>query len=309
MIQDLGVCKGPGKALCEIRIGRDKIRLAKVGRFLYALLNNRAILAAESKKDFISKSLPVLALAIKDMAKKAQMDTIRWNPIKQTTDMVDEAINCIKDNITPVQVFMLEQKPDEIEDNHEIEASERLSLVQRLENYRKDMDDFGTNLAGIRQTSGVLLKTSLTPKMWGSKEVMKVINEMHSEKEDIDSGFELVEACMEHSNGHIDLIRASLNKKTASNNLMPFVGKVIESFSTTKSFMSKLAQSLQSLHTIDRVFKAHTGYPATWFFDPTTYMDFNFEYGNLISNLIKTASIESEIVEPLLLWKIKTGAC
>jgi hypothetical protein len=304
MVENVGICQGTGKPFCELKIGSDKINLSKIGRFLYVLLNNRAILAAESKKDFIFKSLPVLALAIKEMAKKAQLDTIRLKPVKKTTDMVDDSISFIKDNIAPIRVFMLEMVPDEIQDNSGIEA--KTDLTTRLAGYHKDLEDFGQNLAGVRQTSGVLLKTSLAPKMWGSKEVMKVLNEMHSEREDLEGGFEIVEACMEHSNDQVRLIQSSMSRNASS--LVPFVGKMIENFSTTKSFISRLAQSLRSLHTIDRVFKANTGYPATWFFDPTTYMDFNYEYGNLINNLIKTASIESEVIEPLLLWKIKMGA-
>jgi hypothetical protein len=306
MIQDIGICKGSGKSLCELRVGSNRIGISKVGRLFSTLLNHRAILTAESKKDFSLKSLPVMALIVKEIVKKAQVNIVQVysTNVKDTTDMVNETIKTIKDNITPVEISLLETKPDEIEENKL--ASTRTNMSTKLANYCKDMEELSANLSGIHQTSGVLLKTSLAPKMWGSKEVMKVLNEMNSEKDEIDSGFELVEACMEHSNDHIRLIQDSMGRNATL--MKPLVGKVIENFSSVKSFVSRLAQSLQNLHSIDRVFKAQTGYPATWFFDPTTYMDFNFEYGNLINNLIKTASIESEVIEPLLLWKIKMGA-
>jgi methyl-accepting chemotaxis protein len=306
MIQDIGICQGSGKSLCEIRIGSDKVGISKVGRLLNTLLNRRTILMAESKKEFSVKSNPVLALVVKELVKKAQVSSIQGFSMgsKNTTDLIDETMKNIKDNITPVEITLLETKPDEIEDNSCVEASTRMAT--RLVNYCEDMKEFSTNLAGIRHTSGVLLRTSLAPKMWGAKEVMKVINEMNLDKDEINNGFEQIEARMEHSGDQVRLIQASIGRNTGT--LKPLVGKVIENFSAVKSFMSRLAQSLQGLYTIDRVFKAHTEYPATWFFDPTTYMDFNFEYNNLINNLIKTAAIESEIIEPLLLWKIKMGA-
>jgi archaellum component FlaC len=306
MIQDIGICQGSGKTLCELKIGSNRIEISKVGRLINTLLNCRTILTAESKKDFSAKSSPVLALIVKDMVKKAQVNSIQGysKGTKDTTDMVDETIENIKKNIVPVEITMLKTVPDEIEENDPpVEA--RFNIA-KFEGYCRDMEEINTNLMGIRQTSGTLLKTSLAPKMWGAKEVMKVINVMNTDKEEIENGFEQIEARMEHSGNQVRMIQASIGRNTGT--LRPLVGKVIENFSQVKSFMSRLAQTLQSLYTIDRVFKAHTEYPATWFFDPTTYMDFNFEYDNLISNLIKTASIEAEVIEPLLLWKIKTGA-
>jgi archaellum component FlaC len=306
MIQDIGICQGSGKTLCELKIGSNRIEISKVGRLINTLLNCRTILTAESKKDFSAKSSPVLALIAKELVKKAQVNSIQGysKGPKDTTDMVDETIEDIKKNIVPVEITMLKTVPDENEENNPpVEA--RFNTA-KFEGYCRDMEEINTNLVGIRQTSGTLLKTSLAPKMWGAKEVMKVLNDMNSDKEEIGNGFEQLEARMEHSEDQVRMIQASIGRNTGT--IRPLVGKVIENFSLVKSFMSRLAQTLQSLYTIDRVFKAHTEYPATWFFDPTTYMDFNFEYDNLISNLIKTASIEAEVIEPLLLWKIKTGA-
>jgi hypothetical protein len=302
----IGICQGSGKTLCEFKIGLDKIGISKVGRQLNTLLNRRTILTAESKKDFSTKSSPVLALVARELVKKAQASSIQGysKKAKDTTDMVDETIENIKKNIVPVEITMLKTVPDEIEENDPpVEA--RFNIA-KFEGYCRDMEEINTNLIGIRQTSGTLLKTNLAPKMWGAKEVMKVINEMNTDKEEIENGFEQIEARMEHAEDQVRMIQASIGRNTGT--LRPLVGKVIENFSQVKSFMSKLAQTLQNLYTIDRVFKAHTEYPATWFFDPTTYMDFNFEYDNLINNLIKTASIESKVIEPLLLWKIKMGA-
>lgn len=306
MINDIGICRGSGKTLCELKIGSDRIGISKVGRLFGSLLNCRTILTADSKKEFCAKSSPVLALVVKELVKKAQVNSIQGysKGPKDTTDMVDETIENIKKNIVPVEVTMLKTVPDEIEENSP--PVEARFNVAKFEGYCRDMEDINANLMGIRQTSGTLLKTSLAPKMWGAKEVMKVINEMNFDKEEISNGFEQLEARMEHSGDQVRMIQASIGRNTGT--IRPLVGKVIENFSLVKSFMSRLAQTLQGLYTIDRVFKAHTEYPATWFFDPTTYMDFNFEYDNLINNLIKTASIESDVIEPLLLWKIKTGA-
>jgi hypothetical protein len=86
------------------------------------------------------------------------------------------------------------------------------------------------------------------------------------------------------------------------------VGKIIENFSYLKSFMSRLAQDLQPLYRIDADFKSKVGYPATWFFNPSTFMNFTDEYDTLIDHMVKSASLESNIIEPLFAWKISTGA-
>jgi hypothetical protein len=58
---------------------------------------------------------------------------------------------------------------------------------------------------------------------------------------------------------------------------------------------------------MDATFQKHTGFPATWFFCSSVFMDFLYEYENLIEHLIKAANIESFLIEPLLVLKI-TGA-
>jgi len=83
-------------------------------------------------------------------------------------------------------------------------------------------------------------------------------------------------------------------------------GKIIEDFSTIKTYLAELAQTLQKLYVIDTTFKKFTGYPASWFIMSSILMDFLFEFESLIGNIVKTSSVEANTIEPLLVWKIKS---
>jgi len=84
------------------------------------------------------------------------------------------------------------------------------------------------------------------------------------------------------------------------------VSRISENFIPVKNMISSLAQILHRLYDIDWVFKKYTGYPTTWFFNSSVFYDFLYSFENLIKSLIKTASIESGFIEPLLVWKVKT---
>jgi hypothetical protein len=307
MDENLGICKGPGTVFCRMKIGSDILQLSRNSKTLYVLLNNRTILSSKSEKDFMAESIPVIVPIIKSMTKKAGLDSMHWLPttnIKKDNKMISDSLDYIQNNLKPAEVFVLQIAPDEIQDQQPKDASVRPDLVDRLSEYQSDLKMFENTIGNICCASEILLRTNLEKKMWGSKEIMDIISQAQSNMIKASEDFERVDYLIEHSGNWAGIIQTAINRKIKTASIKDTAGKIIENFSFLKSFMSKVAQNLHSLYTIDKDFKARVGYPATWFFNPSTFMNFTFEYENLVDNIIKTASLESEVIEPLLVWKM-----
>jgi hypothetical protein len=306
MIDNLGICKGPGTVLSQIKVGSDSVQLSRNGKHFYILLNNRVILAAKSDKDMFSSGIPIFASVLKSLSKKAGIDQLRWLPTtdtKKDNRMLSDVLKGISENLKPAEVFILTQVPDEIQDQKPKEAS-KTDPVKRIEDYRISLKVFGATIDGIKESSDVLLRTCLAKKMWGSKEIMGIIGDVRANMDELSGDFEQLDVCTEHSDNRARFIQAAFSRRIASDQVKETVGKVIEDFSYLKSFMSRLAQVLNPIYTIDKDFRERVGYPATWFFTPSTFMNFTYEYDNLIDHVIKAASLESKIIEPLMIWKM-----
>lgn len=306
MVDNLGVCKGPGNVLGQIYIGPESISISKIGRYLYALLNNRIIMAAKSKKELFSRVVPVLSLVIKNLSKRAQLDAARWRVVdKKYTNMITDTIKDISKNLEPVEIYLLNAKPDETQDNRSVLSTDKRGTVEKLKDYHSNLKKFEETVNDLQHTSGILLKTNLDKKIWGSKKVMSVINDVKSNMKFLSNDYETIDCCLERSDEQIHKMLTIISKKIAMDQIKETTGKIIEKFAVLKSFSSELAQILQRLYGIDSTFKIAVGYPATWFLNGSVFMDFLFEYDNLIDNVIKFASLESTLIEPLLVWKIK----
>jgi hypothetical protein len=306
MYENLGVCKGPGRVLGEIKIGSDSIIISKNGRHFYILLNNRTVMAAKSEKVLSERVVPVLSLMIKNICKQAQLDAARWRHMdKEYTDMVTKTIKEISENLGPVEIYLLNAKPDETQTNRSILSTNKRGIVEKLNDYRSTLKKFEETTNELKSSSEILLRTNLDKKIWGSKEVMSVINGVKSDMEVLSNDYETIDGCLERSDDEAYKIQAIVSKRYATSHLKKVAGDIVENFAILKSFSSEFAQVLQRLNSIDRVFKASVGYPATWFFNGSIFMDFLFEYDNLVDHVIKFAALESDVVEPLLVWKIK----
>jgi len=305
MIEDLGVCKGPGTVLGLFRVGSTTVQISKIGKCFYSLIDNRVILANKSEKEFISKSIPIIALIINSLKRTAQVDALRWKPLdKNYTSLIDQTLKAIKDDPAPAKLFVLESKPDEIQDNFSpVEASGK-SLDKGLEEYKLCLKKFGDTIEAVTHGAGVLLRTNLEKGMWGSKEVMAVLSDIKADMTVVGEESEVIENCIERSDRQASFIQSALRSKKASEQTKDVIGKAINNFSVIKSYMSGLAQASQNLYSIDSLFKTKVGYPATWFFNGSIYNDYMLDHENLVDHLIKSASLEAKVIEPLLLWKL-----
>ncbi len=308
MLENLGVCKGPGDILAHLHIGSDCLNISKVGSCFSVLMNNRTLMSARSEKEFHKKATPVLSHIVKRACVTAQTDSLRWKRVEHNyTNMIDKVLKNIQKDSKPADFYVLEVKPDEVQDNRTTgyEASSKKNIVERLDEYRVSVKKFGETVENLHKTSSVLLKTDLDKKMWGSKKVMNIIEDVRYEAGILATDLNKIDYCLEHSDESAYKIQKIVSNRIPAIHAKDVAGSVIENFSFIKSFMSEFAQALHKLYIIDTAFKKCVGYPATWFFDGSIFMDFIFEYENLINHLIKSASLEANTIEPLLVWKIK----
>jgi len=265
---NLGVCKGPGNVLGQIHIGSDSIQVSKIGRHLHILLNNKAIMMARSKKGLFERVVPVLSYVIKNISKTAQLNTVKWRSTnKNYTEMLDGMLKSISENLRPVEMFVLKMKPDEIQDNTKIDKAasftDREAMITNLNYYCFNLKKFGENLTNLRDTSEVLLRTDINKGIWGSKEVMAVLNDVKVEIKSLEDDFEFIEGCLEHSDKYACNLRTTIDQDISTPHTRNIIGNITENFSQLKSFKSVLAQALLPLYKIDASFKSHVGYPAT----------------------------------------------
>jgi len=305
MIEDLGVCKGPGTVLGLFRVGSTTVQISKIGKGFYSLINNRVVLANKSEKEFISKSIPIIALIVNSLKRTAQTDALRWKPLdKNYTSLIDQTLKAINDNSAPVKLFVLESKPDENQDNFSpVEASGN-GMDRGLEEYKSSLKKFGETIEAVTHGAGILLRTNLEKNMWGSKEVMAMLSSIKVNMAVVGEESEVIENCIERSDRQASFIQKALRSKKESDQTKEVIGKTIRNFSLIKSFMSGLVQASQNLYSIDNLFKSKIGYPATWFFNGSIYNDYMLDHENLVDHLIKSASLEAKVIEPLLLWKL-----
>lgn len=302
-MENLGICKGQGNILSSLKVGPSLLQLSKIGKEFYSLLNNRVVAAYKAEKDLVAKGLPFIVSLVKEMCKEACTDQVESHH-STGNKMLSDAMKYVKNNLRPAEIFVLELVPDEIQDQLPKQAAVRKPILPGLQNYRNSLKELEATVNCLRGSSEILLKTKLAKQMWGSKDVMQVIHANKTAMTVISQDYEKADMCFEKSGDRAKIVTAAFERRMATQHTKEVVGNMIEDFSFLKSFMSKMAQELQPLYTIDQDFKASTGYPATWFLNASTFMDFTDSYDNLIKHIIKFASLESEVFEPLLLWKM-----
>lgn len=307
-MENIGICKGAGDICGQIHIGSDSIFISKIGKYLYTQLNKRSLIVAKSKRDLSNRTIPVLSTILRVLANKTNTNTIKWKPgYKNYTKMFEETLKDIEENIKPYGISMFKMKPDEVAENAIIEASSPKMAV-KLNNYIADLGRFGENISNVVGLSESILGSGFDKKVWGSKEVLGTMNPVKTSFSLLSDEKETVEGCLERSDQFTAKLQTIIDRKLLCSR--GIVGKIIDSYSILKSFLSETALVLHPLTKIDSIIMASTGYPATWFINSSVLKDFIFEYDNLINNLIKLATIEKDVIEPLFVWKVKMmGEC
>ena len=206
-----------------------------------------------------------------------------------------------------VKVKILEEQPDESEENAPRESKSSKDMAEKITSYRNDMGLVSEVVGETKGLSESLMRMRMPDSMWGIKEVKKLIAGVKNEMDSLKNSYEKFEIAMESTDKKSDMV-TSLMKYAGTAKKETIAGAIsgiFDDFFTTKVLVSKMAQALYPLFSIDGMFKKATGYPTTWAFDPSTFYDFQFCYDGLVKGLVRLAKSESFVIEPLSVWKVQ----
>lgn len=303
-----------GKPIGIVEAGPHTIGINGGGRKVFGLLDGRRLTESKSSKEFLEKAAPVLAMIMSNLIQKDE--AIRVSAKRKDSSLLNQVLDSIRKEKEKAEVFVLEIKPDEITENKpkEIKASNRDEILSSMIRYADDLGKFEEAVKETHHMAEILLKTNLPMTMWGGREVANVLSSVKSDLEEMSPYVKRFEYLKESSVKGSEYIAQALRKNLDPSTLMKIgvgkvKGKMTENFYEMKGTMSRLAQVLHRLFNADRLFKKHTGYPTTWFFDSSIYYDFLYGFENIISNLIRSAMIEKGTIEPLFVWFQSTRSC
>lgn len=300
MLEPLGICRAQGQILIRMSSETDTIDIRKIGKKLNSSLNGRTIIGSKSETELVERGLPVI-MTIAAILCKNNKTNLKCASSKPP--QLGDALRDIEEHIKPYGVAVMEIKQDEISDNTPNECPS--NIIGGLKEYQEHFAEMHRNMEELKSLSEVLLRTDIKKSMWGSKGVTSVLASMKNSMEKLEPESEHIDQSVERSQSASKHLSGFMSDEKLYPQAKEAASRIIDGFSTMKTYASEMAQNLYGLRDIDRVFKANTGYPAT-FIMPSMIMDFQYEYDNLITNMIRTASIEANTIEPLLVWKIRT---
>jgi len=293
----IGVIKISAKPFYTMPIGQDTIGISKTGKSYYSSLNSRNLFVSKSDKDLLERTVPVLSLVAGMLCKR---NGLKPSSVRKASSL-DPLIKNIDRNLKPVSVLVLDAKPDETQENTPVDAS----LPGKLKAYVHFVKNVAANIDQLNHLSQILLRTDIKKSMWGSKDVLVVLHNVRTAVNRVGEFSEEYDKSVERSDTIARFMYGCLCNTGLESQSRLAAGKIIDNFSILKTYASELAQSMCKLNTVDRTIEASTGYPAT-FVMSSLLMDFQYEYESLVNNMIKVASIETNIIEPLLAFKIRT---
>jgi hypothetical protein len=221
---------------------------------------------------------------------------VKGNP--SYADFLKDMIDTITKS-DQAKVFVLETKPDEITDNKPIEASDKLTM-QSLDDYRESIKQVAECFDDTLRLANAILKTKLPHSAHGFKELDRTLARAKLATSELAVKEELCEIASEQIGTRIgQLIMALENKTRYPKIIAAAVNQTNRHFGTIKTSLSECLCSLHPLYDINSIFKKYTGYPATWFYDPTTYYSFSERFKDASDHLIELARSENSILKPL----------
>lgn len=300
-----------GKTVACISIGDNQVTLLSFGRNITATINGCKIIDSVPRQRFASVAMPVIAHVAKSLSTESKRICIRYCEGTMMKEILPQ-LDADKQNI---MVDVLESKPDEMVENgpKELKTASEYDMAFRLDKYREDLSKFNENMSETVTMASVILRTNPPQSMWGGKKIAKVLSNIAEEASAVTKNKEPFEDYIEMSTRDAEYLMEGFRSplKASDASMDAAVNRLFDLFSKIKGHMSTASQVFHKIYAVDSSFKESTGYPASWFIDSSILYDFNYGYDNLIKNLIRVSSIESNIMGPLFVWKIKstgTGA-
>lgn len=287
--------------LIQIHCGSDIFDIIKDDKYARCYLNKTAVLRVKASE--LNSFGPILGTLIVSACGPDTKIKIKKNP--GYGNLLGDVLKTVSDS-NQAKIMVLEEKPDETTDN---KPPEYFVSASSLENYRDSLKTHYNCFEEVLSLSDVLSKTKLPKSALVFKDIEKVMAKTKLSLTELSANKESLEIATEHTGTRIGQVITALDKKVVCSNLkntLNFsVNHIAADFMNMKRLLASLLVSHYPLYSMDNVFKKNTGYPATWFFDPSVFYNFTEQYKNASDNLIDMVREEASIVRPLYSWKSK----
>ena len=286
--------------IAQVKCNRDIFDVVLTDKYARCLLNGVDVL---SSKDLASFA-PIVGLLVSSSC-TAPGTTVAVKKDPAYGEFMKGIVDTISKS-DQAKIKVLEDKPDEIADQKPKQAS---VTGEVLDSYRCGVRAYCDCFNDVLALSDVLLKTKLPKSVLSFKDLSGTMSKVRTATAELSKDREHFDAVMEQTGTRIGRIMIAMNNNlndpTVKKLVQESVDHVVADFMGTKKLLASLLNSQYPLYDINPLFKKHTDYPATWFFDPSVFYNFTERYKDASDNLVEAVRTEASVIRPLYAWKTK----
>jgi len=293
--------KMAGIKIAQVNCGRDIIDVTMQDKQAHCYLNHIPVISSKETESFS----PIVGLLIMSACRTPNVKiSLKGKP--SYNDFLKGIIDTVQKS-DQAKIQVLDSKPDEITDNKPKEAK---FDATKLDGFREAVNFYYNCFDNALSLSDVLLKTKLPKSAHSFKEIDRNLAKVKTAAEELNRNKENYEVAAEDTGNKVGQIITAINSERLEDVqvkrlIQAAVSHVVHDFLNMKKLLGSLITSHYPLYDMDRTFKKHTGYPATWFFDPSAYYNFTERYKDASDGLIDAVRSEASVVRPLYAWHIK----
>lgn len=283
--------------IAQVKCNRDVFNVVLTDKYARCLLNGIEVISSKDLGSFA----PIVGLLVSSSCTapgtvvSVKKDPAYGDFLKGIVDTISKS--------DQAKIKVLEDKPDEIADQKPKQAS---VTGEVLDGYRCGVRSYCDCFNEVLSLSDVLLKTKLPKNVLSFKDLTGTLSKVRSATAELSKDREHIDAVMEQTGTRIGRIMIAMNNNlndpTIKRLVQESVDHVVADFMGTKKLLASLLNTQYPLYDINPLFKKHTDYPATWFFDPSVFYNFTERYKDASDILIEAVRTEASVIRPLYNW-------
>jgi hypothetical protein len=294
-----------GNVLGTIRIkGRSRIGIVAKNKSVYGVLDGYKLLESGNSASFMAESVPILAKVAVKLCKdegEKSLGISKRDKEPKYKDLIEEFTSQVSKDPEDIEIQLLETQPDEVTENSGKPDISAAKVAESLNGYNLLLAGCWETSEKVQSLAMAMLRTRLAKNMWGGKDIQKILDSTRHKIEAMSEEMENFESAVETTDRNINSMMHLLRQGVINPAQKAMFSETARNFFAVKKPIIDLAKGIFSLYTIDPVFRKHTGFPTTWFFNSSLFYDFLYHFESLIEHMIDLTKAEAKTVEPLLL--------
>jgi|GEM_PF-6873984 hypothetical protein len=245
----------------------------------------------------LSSIVPIIGVLVSSACNKPDSE-IKIIADSTNSDFIKDIQDTIGDSES-MKIKVLKSKPDEIEDNKPVEA--RISHDQ-LDNYNTSIKNCADSVNDTLDLLKILSKTKLPKSILSSTELNNKIENMKTSSLTNVSDYSILSEQTAKDIYTLKIINKQRIASTLKKKIMFRTShQIIKNYNDLKTVTATLLRTYYPMYNINSSFKQYTGYPATWYYDPSVFYNFVERYKDASDNLIELTKYDNSIIAPLTL--------